>query len=199
MVVALITLCVSCSSGGDTSAVVPLTAVPTSSAGAPVSTTTAAGSIVTTTDTVITTTKPWSDEQLEVIAAFEAAELAFREARADPINPDWASLRNTRTAAAMTRAIALLEERVALGQATRFPSGIATVPFYVSVVVDDDLAFLEACEIDDAVLFALDTGEAIDDDVVTFHWEAQMRAVAKQWKFDALEVLESDEGGVECP
>ena len=190
-------LCVSCSAGVSDE-VTPLTTAsnPTSSvATAEVTPSSTASS--TTALAASPAASEWSDEQLEVIAAFEAAELALGDARTHPVRIDSVLLGEFFTSPAIAGVVRLLEGHVASGTAVRRPSGGGPDVRYLAVEVDGDLAYVDACEVDDLVIYEID-GDVIDDRVLTLRWAAQLRRVDGRWMWDALEVLSESDGRVAC-
>jgi hypothetical protein len=191
MVIVTLALSAACSSSGS-DGVVPL-AAPADTSGEPAPPTTTRPD-----DPVVTTISPWNEEQLEVIAAFEAAELAFRRAELSVEDGDYQRVLDTRTADAGRRAVERLQALAADRVATRFPSGIEMRVAYLSVGIEGDVALIEACEVDDAVIYSVDGGAVRDDRVVTLQWVAQLRRVGGEWLFDALRVDSEWSGDVGC-
>ena len=110
---------------------------------------------------------------------------------------DRAALEQAFTQRAMPGVVRLLEEHVTLGTAVRRPRGGVPDVRLLAVEVDDDIAYVDACEIDDLVVYEIN-GEVVDDRVLTVRWVAQLRRSGGQWKWDALEVLAESDGRVPC-
>jgi len=194
-------LSVSCgSSGSDEVRPLQSTASTTTAAAStpPVSTVEPPATSTTAAPASTTTISPWTDEQLEVIAAFEAAEEAYRLARSDPEGPEPDSLSTTRTSEALERARLLLAERAEQGLATQFGTAIKEAVVYRDVSIAGDLAFVDGCEVDDAVIIESATSVVVDDAVVIYEWTVQLVRSRVGWEFDALEIRSAVEGPGSC-
>lgn len=183
MVCILVALSASCSSS-NSDEVRPLDAsglAAASSTAIPASTVAPATS---TTATVTTTTSesPWTDEQLEVIDAFEAAEVAFRRFAVG----DRVELTKFFAAEAAQDAMNLVESRASDGHRLTWSDGADVAASYLRVDVGNESAFLRGCFVDDAVVRAIDSGVVVDDDVVFRSFEASLSDDGGRWLVSGL-------------
>jgi hypothetical protein len=188
MVIVTLALSAACSSSGS-DGVVPLAAsADTSVAPAPPTTT-------RPDDRVVTTISPWNEEQLEVIAAFEAAELAFRRASEHPVDPGSHAVQETHTAETAAEAFGILQGRVADGVAVRWSGGLRLVVVYSRIEVAADIAILEGCLLDDGELISLETGSVLSRSDAMEEVAARLIREGDRWLLDAIEF---DSGGGRC-
>lgn len=64
--------------------------------------------------------------------------------------------------------------------------------------VDGTTAQLQECSVNDGVVYEVDSGQVIDDTVVTRSVEATMEQVDGVWKLAATRVVQSWEGVAGC-
>lgn len=88
--------------------------------------------------------------------------------------------------------------RAASGVVGRLPDNSRFNVTVLSILVQGDVATVSACLVDDAVLFAAESGEIVDDDVLTARLSAEMHRIDGAWRaYDLVRVRER-EGVVPC-
>lgn len=184
MMMSILALCVSCSGSSDE--VTPLATSLSATSSAAVSSTTA---VAISVPAPTTTLSPWTDEQLEVIAAFEAAELAFRVAGESPVDPSSSLVAATHTlrTAEVTREI--LQADIDAGTAVRWPTPGALAVVHTDVVISQNSARIMGCLVDDAVVYVLADGAVLDDERVVNRIESELVLVEGGWLLDATRTI----------
>lgn len=183
-VVALLVLLVGCSSE------------PASDAPPETTTTTAAPSTTAPPTTPSTTTAParsdrepdWTAEQQPVVDAYHAYWDAYFDAFTEPVDPDNAALVATTSESFFADISANLEASEVAGEAGRFPEG----SIYESWVLEVNLidggtrAAVRSCMVNDGVVYDIQSGETVDDSVVTRLRDGLMIKQGEQWVVDQL-------------
>lgn len=199
--IVLTALCVSCVSSGDDDAIVPLASTssppqPVVDTSNPPDTSGPASTSAPVTSAAPATPPEWTSEQLEVIAAFEAAELAFRRARMEPIDVSAPGLAETHTPEAREVVSTILARRAAAGRATRWPSGIEIRGRIDEVEIAGEQATVGGCQFDEGVVYSIADGVIFDDSSVTRSFVARLRVVGDRWRLAAFKY--GDAVGEEC-
>ena len=156
-----------CSDDGDDDAT-PTTTVAETTTTAPESTSTST-----------TTTEPRSVEE-EVEDAYWEAEAVSDDLLRNP-DPTDERLPATRVDPNLSHLKALLEELVEDGIATEWVGGQPPPRELISVEVDGDTAVVVACEIDNSLAIDVETGEILDDGVLSALLEVTLRQVDDTW------------------
>ena len=193
-------LSVSCgSSGSDEVRPLQSTASTTTAAAStpPVSTVEPPATSTTAAPASTTTISPWTDEQLEVIAAFEAGIEAFRLAGDAPIDPEGVSLA-THTAAALEADRERLRLRSVEGRATRWDGGVEVNGSYVRVHIDGDTAELQGCFVDSGVAYKVESGDLLDDRFGARYIRGEVRLVDGSWRYEGFSTERVVEGDRTC-
>lgn len=131
--------------------------------------------------TTTTSESPWTDEQLEVIDAFEAAEEAYRMAIASPGTAAIAELAATHIDDVVIDVRESIEGNRERGHRTRWPNGVAVVATYLTVEIDGTSAFVAGCLVDDAVVVDDATGAVVDNSIVERSFMAEFRTDFGMW------------------
>ncbi|MBW3642409.1 MAG: hypothetical protein KY447_05790 [Actinobacteria bacterium] len=168
-----------CSSDGDTD---PIT-VPTS-----------------TTSTALseTTTSVHSPAAAEIIDRYKEFWLARLEANQPPPNPDAPRLREYATGQQLDQVIEETRRNLAQGLALRRPDGGAGRSSVRLVKLEEDVAVLQECVVDDGVVYRYATGEVVNAAVATHSVEATMRKVGGRWKLASARLVQRWEGVAGC-
>jgi hypothetical protein len=132
-------------------------------------------------------------------AAFLAYYDAFFEAVAEPVNPQLPKLQRLMTGEQRQAVTRNLEDMQARGHATRLPpnSKRGHDPKVVELQPDGSV-HITSCEIDDSIVYDIDTGAVINDDVVTNVIAATLIEEHGRWKVTFSERAKRSQGIVEC-
>ena len=189
LVVATALLIAACSGGGD-------------EISEPASTTSRAPTTASTTSTSTTTsTSPpdgsQSDDQelVDRYVGFWDARLAANEA---PPNPDDPALAEFATGPQLDNVMAETRQRLDDGLALRSADPSRTSHDVTVISQTADRAELQDCFINDGIVYRPDTGEVVDDSVVTRSVSADMVLVDGVWKLERATVVQQWEGIAGC-
>ena len=189
LVVATALLLAACSGGGD-------------EISEPASTTSRAPTTASTTSTSTTTsTSPpdgsQSDDQelVDRYVGFWDARLAANEA---PPNPDDPALAEFATGPQLDNVMAETRQRLDDGLALRSADPSRTSHDVTVISQTADRAELQDCFVNDGIVYRPDTGEVIDDSVVTRSVSADMVLVDGVWKLERATVVQQWEGIAGC-
>lgn len=136
----------------------------------------------------------------------EAAKDAFLDyydvffaAAAEPVNPQLPELQRLMTGDQQRIVTRNLEDMRARGHATRLPpnSQRRHDPRVVRLQADGSVE-VTSCEVDDSIVYEVDTGAVINDDVVTNVISATLVEERGQWKIAFSERTKTSPGIVEC-
>jgi hypothetical protein len=163
-------------------------------------TTTTAGPTTETTAGPTTTTA--ADEELAPEEQVAQAYLRFWEVRleanGEPPDPEHPALAQVATGEQLENVIAETRRRLEQGLAVRPPEpSVASHEVTVLRVGDTD-AELQDCFVNDGIVYRIETGETIDDSVVTRSVSARMELVDGQWRLARATVLQEWEGVAGC-
>lgn len=173
--------------GGDAPGASPTT---TTLASKPTSTTVITPGSSLTTSTV--------DVESAVFDSYRSAIDAFNHALTDPPNPDDPLLAQTMVDPMLSQAVKLAGEWRGFGQAGRAPADSVRKITLISADVDGDKATIEACSVDDGVIYEPATGTVLNDEVTTARDRATLMLVDGTWKLASREQLEKWEGVAGC-
>jgi hypothetical protein len=143
------------------------------------------------------------DEETRKVEAAKAAFLdyyeAFFTAAAEPVNPQLPELQRLMTGDQRRIVTRNLEDMRARGHATRLPpdSHRRQDPRVVTLRADGSVE-VTSCEVDDSIVYEVDTGAVINDDVVTNVIAATLVNERGQWKITFSERTKTSPGIVEC-
>jgi len=189
LVVATALLIAACSGGGD-------------EISEPASTTSRAPTTASTTSTSTTTsTSPpdgsQSDDQelVDRYVGFWDARLAANEA---PPNPDDPALAEFATGPQLDNVMAETRQRLDDGLALRSADPSRTSHDVTVISQTADRAELQDCFVNDGIVYRPDTGEVVDDSVVTRSVSADMVLVDGVWKLERATVVQQWEGIAGC-
>jgi hypothetical protein len=132
-------------------------------------------------------------------AAYLAYYEAFFEAAAEPVNPQLSELQRLMTGDQQRIVTRNLEDMRARGLATRLPpdSKLRQDPRVVMLRADGSVE-VTSCEVDDSVVYEVDTGAVVNDAVVTNVITATLVEVRGQWKIAFSERTKTSPGIVKC-
>ncbi|HCB34979.1 MAG TPA: hypothetical protein DEP69_07570, partial [Acidimicrobiaceae bacterium] len=130
---------------------------------------------------------------------FEAAMTAYRQARSQPVQPDFPAVEMTHTAATAARLREALERQLADGIAFRYPSGQRFAADYRRVEVAGAAAELSGCTRYRAVEFESSSGVdvAVHDSVTAFTAQLALDADGR-WRLDAYRTHPAAPGEPAC-
>lgn len=157
-------------------------------------------------DTTTTTSLPRSTTTTEVQRTVEEGVTdqyrAFWEARfeanSEPVNPDHPGLREYATGEQLENVLEETERNAREGRAFRLPENSQGRRSVQVVQIEGDTAVLQDCVVNDGVVYRVDTGEVIDDSVVTHSVEATMTLVDGDWKLERARLVQRWEGVAGC-
>jgi hypothetical protein len=143
------------------------------------------------------------DEEIRKEEAAKEAFLdyyeAFFAAAAEPVNPQLPELQRLMTGDQRRIVTRNLEDMRAKGHATRLPpdSHRRHDPRVVRLRADGSVE-VTSCEVDDSIVYEVDTGAVINDDMVTNVISATLVNERGQWKITFSERTKTSPGIVEC-
>jgi hypothetical protein len=158
------------------------------------------GTTVSSTTAAPTTTL---DEETGKVDAAKEAFLdyydAFFAAATEPVNPQLPELQRLMTGDQRRIVTRNLEDMRALGHATRLRpnSHRGHDPRVVRLRADGSVE-VTSCEVDDSIVYEVDTGAVINDEVVTNVISATLVNEGGQWKITFSERTKTSPGIVEC-
>jgi hypothetical protein len=150
------------------------------------------------TTTTTTTTEPERPVEEEVVERYEAFWEARFEANTDPVNPDHPGLREYATGAQLENVIEETERNAREGRAFRRPENSQGRRTVDVTRIDGGTAVLQDCVVNDGIVYRVDTGEVLDDSVVTHNVEATMVQVDGEWKLEQARLVQRWEGVAGC-
>ena len=128
--------------------------------------------------------------------------LAFWQARLEanqaPVNPDHLSLAEYATGEQLENVIAETRRRRDEGLAVRRPAKAVGKHDVRIVNEGTDEVTLQDCSINDGVIYRVDSGEVVNDDVVTQSIRATMRFVDGKWKLERASLVQEWPGVAGC-
>jgi hypothetical protein len=143
------------------------------------------------------------DEATRKEAAAKAALLdyydAYQEATAEPVNPQHAELQALVTGEHRLVVTRNLEERQASGEAVKLPAGTQSSHDFRSVELQQDGSVeIVDCQVDDSIVYEVETGQVVDDDVVTKLVIGSMTFEGGAWKLAFSEISDAWPGVRAC-
>lgn len=123
---------------------------------------------------------------------------AFNHALADPPNPDDPLLAQTMVDPMLGQTVKLAGEWRGFGQAAKAPPDSISRITLISAEVNGDQATIEACSVDDGIIYEPATGRVLNDKVTTARDQATLTQVDGTWKLESREQLEKWEGVAGC-
>lgn len=149
-------------------------------------------------DSTSTSTTTVEDVEAEIVDRYQAFWQARFEANREPVNPDHPGLREYATGAQRENVLEETRARQDEGIAFRLPANSVGESRVRVIEIDGKEATLQECVVNDGVVYEVDTGEVIDDSVVTRNVRATMRRVDSEWKLAAARVVQKWEGVAGC-
>lgn len=162
------------------------------------STTTTSEPTSTTSSTTSESTDPSSDEEAQILDRYLAFWDARFEANTDPVNPDDERLADLATGAQLDNVREETRKRAEAGLAFRRPDDSITERRPRIVKIDGDVATIQDCAINDGIIYRVDSGEIVNDDIVTQNVDATMRLIDGVWKLERASLLQEWEGVAGC-
>ena len=129
--------------------------------------------------------------------AYIAFEEAFAAAGAIP-DPDHPGLRETATGQALADAVEQLSAWRLSGRVARAVGPVADGVRVLGSSLSTDGAHVRACHVNDDQVVVADTGQVVNDDVVTRLYDVAVVQEGDRWKVSHLSVLERWEGVAGC-
>lgn len=133
----------------------------------------------------------------EVLAAYRGYWDAFLEAN-DPPDETSPTLQTYATGEAYEAVFDATQTNRLGGQAVRLPEGSVSRREVEVVSLEADRASVRDCAVDDAVVVDLDSGEVLDDDVVTRLATGELVREGGGWKVSFTRVEQTWEGAAGC-
>ncbi|MDZ7733734.1 MAG: hypothetical protein U5R31_12260 [Acidimicrobiia bacterium] len=143
------------------------------------------------------TTAEENGERKAILAAVEGYWQTIREA-SNPPDPGHPGFDQFFTGEARQQSLETMRGRQVLGHGVRLPTDsqyshdleVAEIAATHAVVTD--------CAVDDTVLFELETGEIVNDEVQTLSWRTELELVNGAWKVSVNTVEREWEGVAGC-
>jgi hypothetical protein len=124
---------------------------------------------------------------------------AYQQATAEPVNPEHSALQALVTGEHRLVVTRNLEERHAKGEAVRLPPSTRNSHDIRSAELQPDGSVeIVDCQVDDSIVYEVETGEVVDDDVVTKLVVGSMAFEGGAWKLAFSEVSETWPGVGVC-
>ena len=124
---------------------------------------------------------------------------AYQQATAEPVNPQHAKLQALVTGEHRLVVTRNLEERQANGEAVRLPASTQSRHDIRSAKLQPDGSVeIVDCQVDDSIVYEVETGEVVDDDVVTKLVIGSMWFEGGSWKLAFSEISEAWPGVGAC-
>lgn len=182
-----------CSAGGGDDA-------PTSIASSTTTTSSTTSSTVatSTSSTTSSTTDPAASEEQAILDRYLLFWEVRFEANSEPVDPSDPRLADLATGAQLDNVIAETQRRADNGLALRRPDESVTERRPRIVSVDQDVATIQDCAINDSIVYRIDTGEVVDDSIVTRSVSATMRRIDGTWRLEGAQELQKWEGVAGC-
>ena len=156
------------------------------------------GTTTTTRPTTTTTTEPEQTAEEEAVERYLAFWDARFEANSEPVNPDHPALREYATGEQLENVLEETRRNAREGRAFRRPENSQGRRSVRVVRIEGESAMLQDCVVNDGVVYRVDTGEVIDDSVVTHSVEATMARVDGEWKLESARLVQRWEGVAGC-
>jgi hypothetical protein len=137
-------------------------------------------------------------EEAATAALFEYYD-AYQEATAEPVNPQHPELQALITSEHKVVVTRNLEERQAKREAVRLPANTQTAHDIRSVELKPDgTVEIVDCQVDDSIVYEIESGHIVDDDVVSKLVVASMAVEGGDWKLAFSEIAETWSGVTAC-
>jgi hypothetical protein len=124
---------------------------------------------------------------------------AYQQATAEPVDPEHSHLQALVTGEHRLVVTRNLEERHAKGEAVRLPpSTLSSHDIRSAELQPDGSVEIVDCQVDDSIVYQVETGEVVDDDVVTKLVVGLMSFEGGAWKLAFSEISETWPGVGAC-
>lgn len=144
-------------------------------------TTTVSFSLLTSSSTSTSTSVAVRPEEAEVRSAYEAASRAFIDAAAVP-DPNFPALAATHTGPMLVQRRNVLLGLKADGRVIRYPQPSVYRIQFESVEIDQDVARLVTCVVDDGERVEVASGTVLSSGTGTVEWKVALRRVDGVWR-----------------
>jgi hypothetical protein len=150
-----------------------------------------------TTPTTTVAVVPTGTDEEQIRATIDTYWKEWLKAR-NPPDPASAALLAQVTGPQRDREIRSLQKMAALGQAGRLPPDPSFRHDIVSVAVTGESAVAMECVVDDVVLFDVETGNALNDEVVTYVFRTTLVRTDGRWLINDSRTQREEPGVKEC-
>lgn len=137
------------------------------------------------------------DEEAAILTAVDGYWKTIRDS-SNPADPSHPGFDRYFTGEALEHSKSVTSDRLSQGHAVRLPHDSAYRHSPQIVVLETDRAEVRDCAVDDSVLFDVETGQILNDDVVTFDWSLVLRRVNSSWRVSSASVIAQWEGATSC-
>lgn len=149
-------------------------------------------------DASTATTAPGTTAQQEIVDRYIAFWDARFAANSGTPNPDDPALREYATGEQLDTVVAETRTNLEQGLAFRQADDPHDVQRVTVVDVDGDRAVVQECVVSDGVIVRRDTGEVVNDDVVTDNVRGELQRVDGVWRVSAARLVQRWEGVAGC-
>lgn len=153
-------------------------------------------SSTTTTSTTATSADQGAEDV--VVARYLAFWQARLEANQAPPNPEHPALAEYATGPQLENVTDETRRRRDQGLAIRRPDNSRSRHDVRVISATPDEATLQDCSVNDGVIYRIDSGEVVNDDVVTQSIRATMRVVGGLWKLERASLVQEWPGVAGC-
>jgi hypothetical protein len=143
-------------------------------------------------------TSTTQDPRTQAFDGYRAALDALNHALSNPPNPSDSLLPQTMVDPMLSQSTNLAGEWRGFGQAGRYPAHSVRRVTLVSADVSGDQATIEACIVDDGVVYDVATGKVINDQVTTALDKATLTLVGGTWKLATRDQVQKWQGVAGC-
>jgi hypothetical protein len=152
-----------------------------------------------TTEAPTTTVDEATQKEEAAEAAFLAYYDAYQKATAAPVDPEHPEMQALVTDLHKVVVTRNLQDRIARGEAVRLPTNSQNSHDIRSAELQPDgTVEIVDCQVDDSIIYDVESGRVVDDDVVTKLVTGSMAQESGAWKVAYTEVSQSWSGAGSC-
>jgi hypothetical protein len=144
------------------------------------------------------TTPTTADPRTQAFDGYRAALDALDHALSNPPNPSDPLLAQTMVDPMLTQSRNLASEWQGFGQAGKYPPHSVRRQTLISATVTGNQASLQACSVDDGIVYDISTGKTINDNVTTALDKATLTLVGGTWKLATRDQVQKWQGVAGC-